>query len=340
MDSFVDYMWYLLLSPFKKVKKEMNQWYILCKVIGKRFDEYLSILFNAREETMVALCSEEMLPVHAAERSMTRYAGETMDNFRKRIAKYEEVKRYGGFKEGIILAAKALGYINPEFALVREMLNDDERWAEFFLILNMSVDEIHPVAYHILQKDIRKVKQSGSKDNYMFHYMLDIKNVSAQAVCKYHTTQYQYRLDGSWLLDGSVELDTNTRYEEVVSDMSTTIKTQIYTQKEAEARITGNISPVKYIAIGKGGEIEGKEKQHLKEDKQLFAEVFRKEVDVITKIDDTTYQFDLILADDELVGETINEMALIDADGDVMLFSTFPGKIKETAEDKYSIIIS
>ena len=32
MESFIEYMWYLFTSPFKKVKKTLNHWYTLCKV--------------------------------------------------------------------------------------------------------------------------------------------------------------------------------------------------------------------------------------------------------------------------------------------------------------------
>ena len=49
MESFVEYMWYLLTTPFKLVKKSVNQWYIFCKVFGKRFDEVHEDIMRARD---------------------------------------------------------------------------------------------------------------------------------------------------------------------------------------------------------------------------------------------------------------------------------------------------
>ena len=40
IENFIEYMWYLLTTPLKKLKKALNKWYILCKVFGRRFDEH------------------------------------------------------------------------------------------------------------------------------------------------------------------------------------------------------------------------------------------------------------------------------------------------------------
>ena len=65
IENFIEYMWYLLTTPLKKLKKALNKWYILCRVFGKRFDEAKEDILRARDEGMVATCSHEMLPVHA-----------------------------------------------------------------------------------------------------------------------------------------------------------------------------------------------------------------------------------------------------------------------------------
>ena len=51
MDKFADYMWYLLHAPFKKISKTVNQWYILLKVLGKRFDRAKDAVLQARDES-------------------------------------------------------------------------------------------------------------------------------------------------------------------------------------------------------------------------------------------------------------------------------------------------
>ncbi len=63
-ERFADYMYYLLTAPFKRVRKEINQWYLLFKVLGKRLDEAKEALQRARDETMVATCSPLMLQEH------------------------------------------------------------------------------------------------------------------------------------------------------------------------------------------------------------------------------------------------------------------------------------
>ena len=68
IDNFIEYMWYLLTTPLKKLKKSLNKWYILCRVYGRRFDEVKEDILRARDEGMVATCCHEMLPVHGADR--------------------------------------------------------------------------------------------------------------------------------------------------------------------------------------------------------------------------------------------------------------------------------
>ena len=41
-----DYMYYLLTSPFKRVKKSINNWYILCEVLGSWFDECMNDIYT------------------------------------------------------------------------------------------------------------------------------------------------------------------------------------------------------------------------------------------------------------------------------------------------------
>lgn len=166
-NDFAEYMWYLLTSPLKKVKKSLNAWYILCKVFGRRLDRQKEAIFRARDEGMVATCCQEMLPIHGADRNLTRYAGEHPENFRIRIAKYEEVCRLGGTNEGIILAVRSLGFGEVELITAPKLKGDMSRWAEFYLILPMDMETLYPINMQILRKEVRKVKEVGAKENYL-----------------------------------------------------------------------------------------------------------------------------------------------------------------------------
>lgn len=208
MDNFIEYMWYLLTAPLKKVKKSLNAWYTLCKVVGKRFDESKEALLRARDEGMVATCSDEMLPVHGADRKLTRYEGEHPENFRSRIAMYSEICQLGGLNDGIILAVKSLGYTNPVIRSAKEFKGDAERWAEFYLIIIMNTDEEHPISLDILKKTVRQWKEVGAKDNYYIEYKTFIKepHTGVFLLVEYKKFIYFYdylKLDGKWQLDGT-----------------------------------------------------------------------------------------------------------------------------------------
>ena len=182
IENFIEYMWYLLTTPLKKLKKALNKWYILCRVFGKRFDEAKEDILRARDEGMVATCSHEMLPVHGADRRLTRYEGEHPENFRSRIAMYEEICKLGGTNEGVLLAVRTLGYTSPvlvrandltgfsHFTLDGSWLLDgsrtlesdtiENRWAEFYIVIVMDADEEHPISFDIMRKTVRKWKDN------------------------------------------------------------------------------------------------------------------------------------------------------------------------------------
>lgn len=235
-EKFCDYMYYLLTSPFKKVRKTINQWYILFRVLGKRFDDAMESLYKAQEQTMVATCDPELLQIHADDRKLKRYPGEKDENFRKRIANYPEVCRLGGTDLGVLLAVRSLGYETPELVKANEITGRvyfetdgtwkldgtklleageiEDRWAEFYIVINMSVDESHPIATSVLKEHVRKWKYSTAKDNYRFQYRL-----SSQEPHSFMSTGFDYkwklfywnyrRTDGTWNLDGSVLLDSD-----------------------------------------------------------------------------------------------------------------------------------
>ena len=267
IENFIEYMWYLLTTPFKKVKKGLNEWYILCRVFGKRFDEVKEDILRARDEGMVATCSHEMLPLHGADRKFTQYAGEQPENYRSRIAMWEELYKLGGTNEGILLALRTLGYSSPELVRANDLTgfkilmldgswaldgslalgcdynSSDNRWAEFYVVIEMDAGEGHPISFDIMRKTVRQWKEVGAKDNYFFRYNLVISNTHNMRfihalynnyVCYWDKTktecitrvdyslgvhhQTEYRviwheehnliyLDGTWILDGSRIID-------------------------------------------------------------------------------------------------------------------------------------
>lgn len=213
MDRFSDFLWYLLTTPLKRVEKTRNAWWALFKVIGNLLDQNKEVFFRAREETMVATCSVDMLPQHAEDRKLSRYKGEEWEDFRRRIATYPEVCRLGGTNPGIMLAVLGLGYKGFYIRTAVELNGDFDRWAEFYLIFPMNMDEGFPIGTNILKRVVRDTKETGARDNYQFQYLSsashDIRSASIITIisrCYPHPNQPVLLLDGGWELDGTYEL--------------------------------------------------------------------------------------------------------------------------------------
>lgn len=246
-ESFREYMWYLLTTPYKKAKKSINNWYILCQVFGKRFDEVKEDILRARDEGMVATCCQAMLQIHGADRRLICYVGEDPENYRSRIAMYEEICRLGGTNEGVLLAVRTLGYDSPKIVRASEFVEDaGDRWAEFYIIVDMDVDGKLPISFNILQKTVRLWKEVGAKDNYSFSFhatspVCDITDDCRMVLLGRGENQIQglhrsilpmaaetptdtgltvetknnlFYLDGAYMLDGSKPLNTYEMTEE------------------------------------------------------------------------------------------------------------------------------
>lgn len=115
--------------------------------------------------------------------------------------------------------------------------------------------------------------------------------------------------------------------------------TAVRRAKMSEAtHTTGKIAKAKWIALGDGGvDGQGAIITPLAENVQLNHEVIRKEYASSTQISDTAYEYTILLEEDELIGTYISEMALIDAEGDVIAFSNFLAKGKDETETTFTI---
>ncbi len=115
--------------------------------------------------------------------------------------------------------------------------------------------------------------------------------------------------------------------------------TKIRRTKMSEAtHTTGKLAKAKWIALGDGGvDLDGNIVAPLAENVQLNHEIIRKEYSSSNQTSETSYEYTIKLEESELVGKYISEMALIDADGDVIAFSNFLSKGKDETETTFTI---
>lgn len=163
-DNFADYMFYLLYTPLRKGQKLLNQFFIFFKTIGKLLDDTKADILRVREESMVLTASEPILAEHGADRELTRFRGESTEDYRYRLAMKAVVAEKAGTLEGILLALRALGYIN---AFIEPFyLRDRERWAEFLVWLVPNDEAMPPISLTNAFYEVRRVKEVGSKPTF------------------------------------------------------------------------------------------------------------------------------------------------------------------------------
>lgn len=95
--------------------------------------------------------------------------------------------------------------------------------------------------------------------------------------------------------------------------------------KVLEARAGGKaISPIRYMAFGDEGDWVP-----TSTDNALRNELLRKEITGREAITDTRYRYKCLLEKEELQNTTINEMGLVDDDGDFVCIITCGDKVKD-----------
>lgn len=210
MDKFRDYMFYLLPAVLKK-NKSLNQFYIFCAVTGQLFDDLKIKMFRLREESMLDTCSDSMLEIAGQDRGMIRMKGESIDNFRKRLKMKAQIAAMAGTKQGILYALKSMGYDNCVITPLYE--SDPSRWAEINIDFYVeSVDDPNEIDFKCIVDSVMNTKKASTLPHYIFHYPSWIKTDEEVRSCTIHRFTSKFfsnvlYLDGSWLLDGSNNLE-------------------------------------------------------------------------------------------------------------------------------------
>lgn len=221
MKTFGEYMYYLLSYPFKQVPKNVNQWYVYFHVVGLLFDRNKAAFQAARSESTVSTASHVILAEHGKERGLERYAGESYENFRKRISMYGEICKMGGTAVGTRMAVEALGFDSVQIVPCYLMDGNRERWAEFYVVVTRDVDDLFDINHDIIRKEVRRVKKVSARDNYLFKYVVP----PAVNINTGHLHRIVIRSDVRWyrntLFDGQMINDGSSNHGNVIANHPT-----------------------------------------------------------------------------------------------------------------------
>lgn len=101
-------------------------------------------------------------------------------------------------------------------------------------------------------------------------------------------------------------------------------------EKMVKARVGAiNLPRVKYMAFGTGGISGGVVLECTENQENLHSEILRKEIDKYTLIAYNKCKYECTLLENELVGESITEIGLVDEEGDILAIRNFNVKFKD-----------
>lgn len=90
------------------------------------------------------------------------------------------------------------------------------------------------------------------------------------------------------------------------------------------------LPPISQMVFGTGGITDTREVIEPEEGQQeLRTEIYRKDIENVEVINDTQIRYCCTLEENELVGEDISELALADAEGDLVVIKNFKAKGKD-----------
>ncbi|MCI8483511.1 MAG: hypothetical protein HFH41_04130 [Lachnospiraceae bacterium] len=114
--------------------------------------------------------------------------------------------------------------------------------------------------------------------------------------------------------------------------MSKVITTVLAKKKMLLARAgKQTLPPIKQMVFGIGGVDDSGEVLEIEEMQQeLNHEVYRKDIGEVEIISDTQIRYSCILEENELVDQNISEIALADAEGDLIAIKNFKAKGKDS----------
>jgi len=163
--TFAEYFWYLLHRVFKRASDADK----LAKALGTNYDDLQEVIFQAREQALVATATGKALDELGRERGLIRYQGESDELYRRRLLMAYSFYNSSGAAESVRRVLSVLGYANAQ---IHELYKDGcvyplfngqyrhdgavkhtggVRWSEFKIISGLDEDR------HYTANDARRL---------------------------------------------------------------------------------------------------------------------------------------------------------------------------------------
>lgn len=165
--DFTEYLWSLTLGVMRKIKNTESDVYKVLNAVGNVLEDAKEAIFIVRRQGIISTAKGRALDLHGEGRKVIRYAGETDEQYRKRILSKKEIARMGGTAKGVVYTAQSMGYVRAEH--VPMFKYDKERWSKFYLYIDKELmNQLNN--FEILKKEVANVKKAGSYPLYVFTY--------------------------------------------------------------------------------------------------------------------------------------------------------------------------
>lgn len=214
-EKFADYFYFLAHRVFKlgKDRKSSDIWQFTGG-IGPDYDQANQAIFKLRSQALIILAEGKALDAHGLDRKMPRYPGEEDMPYKLRLLNAFSYYSAVGTKTAILAALARLGYTDLD--IIEAYLTDQTRWAEFGVVFSWDVDSVlNSASLRPLRDTVKRMKPAHTRMTTLTVPYKPVTMVNSELITArdIHRATLNFwgngllYLDGSWLLDGSFDLD-------------------------------------------------------------------------------------------------------------------------------------
>lgn len=134
---------------------------VLAEGLARYMDDVREDIFWLRDQYHPATCDESLVPYHGESRGITKYPGESADQYRTRVVKAFVWQKIGSKAKGLPIILEHHGYSGCEVANMRK--EDTDRWAEFKVQVKAREEGLNVDDYRLVTWAANEAKPASSK---------------------------------------------------------------------------------------------------------------------------------------------------------------------------------